>query len=242
MAGMNKTPLIISGAVVAAAAVNAAAAVEQPPIIVNDDGTTTVNQPPRETGEFRRPDLVELVRFDPRLVLDIRYATTNNFTGEQVYPQARAFLQRPAAEALKRANDHLHAQGYGIAVYDGYRPWSVTKKFWDITPQEKKDFVADPASGSRHNRGCAVDITLVDLKTSQPVEMPTDYDEFTKRAYPTYSGGTEASRKHREILRAAMEAEDFLVYPYEWWHFDYKDFKKYPIMNLTFEEAAAGMR
>lgn len=205
-----------------------------PAIVINDDGTTTVNQPPVETGEFYKPDLVDLARFDPRFILDIRYATTNNFTGEQMYPEARALLQRPAAEALKRAHDRLRVQGYGMIIYDAYRPWSVTKKFWDVTSQDKKEFVADPARGSRHNRGCAVDISLYDIKTSQPVAMPTDYDEFTERAYPTYAGGTEESRRHREILRAAMEAEGYKVYVSEWWHFDFPGFEKYRIMDLPF--------
>ncbi len=218
------------------ASMTSEAKVHRPPVVVNDDGTTTVNQPPVETGDFLKPDLVELVDHDPRYILDVRYATTNNFAGEQVYPEPRAFLQRPAAEALKRAHERVRAQGYGVIVYDAYRPWSVTKKFWDITPQDKKEFVADPASGSRHNRGCAVDISLYDLKTSKPVEMPTEYDEFTERAYPSYAGGSEESRKHREILRAAMEAEGFKVYPAEWWHFDFQGWERYPIMNLSFEE------
>lgn len=205
-------------------------------VVMNDDGTTTVNHPPKETGDFYKTDLVDLARFDPRLILDIRYATVNNFTGEQMYAEALAFLQRPAAEALKRAHDRLLAQGYGMIIYDAYRPWGVTKRFWDVTPQDKKEFVADPARGSRHNRGCAVDVSLYDLKTSQPVAMPTDYDEFTERAYPNYAGGTEETRKHREILRAAMEAEGYKIYPSEWWHFDFPGFEKYRIMNLPFTE------
>lgn len=222
-----------------AGSVAAQTEIQRPPVITNDDGTTTVEQPPLETANLLKPDLVELVEHDPRLILDIRYATKNNFAKEQVYPEPRAFLQRSAAEALKRAHDRLQEQGYGIIVYDGYRPWAVTKKFWDITPQDKKEFVADPASGSRHNRGCAVDIALYDAKTSKPVEMPTDYDEFTERAYPSYSGGSEESRKHREILRTAMEAEGFKIYPSEWWHFDFQGWEKYPIMEISFDQAGA---
>ena len=217
----------------------ATADVQPPPVVVNDDGTTTVERPPVESGDFLKPDLVDLHKFDPRVMLDIRYATADNFAKQQVYKEPRAFLQRPAAEALRRAHDRLQAQGYGLIVYDAYRPWSVTKIFWDITPQSQKDFVADPAKGSRHNRGCAVDISLYDLKTSKPVEMPTDYDEFTDRAYPTYAGGTEAGRKHREILRAALEAENFKVYAFEWWHFDFQGWERYPIMNVGFGEIEA---
>ena len=193
-------------------------------------------QPPKETGEFREPDLVELTKLDPTIKLEIRYATTNNFLGTVFYSQARAFMQRPAAEAVVRVNHKLKAQGYGLLVHDAYRPWYVTKVFWDATPADKKIFVADPAKGSRHNRGCAVDLTLYDLKTKRPVEMVSTYDETTARAYPDYPGGTSLQRWHRKLLREAMESEGFTVYEAEWWHFDYKDWQKYRIGNVTFEQ------
>jgi D-alanyl-D-alanine dipeptidase len=136
----------------------------------------------------------------------------------------------------------LAAQGYGLLVFDGYRPWSVTKMFWDATPSKFHLFVADPSKGSRHNRGCAVDLTLYDLKTGKPVEMPGGYDEFSDRSYPDYLGGTSRQRYYRDLLRHAMEEEGFTVYEAEWWHFDYKDWKKYPIGNLTFEQLAEGKR
>ena len=237
---MKKT-VIVTSALLAAASTSDAEII-RPPIIVNDDGTTTCLRPPEERGQYRQPDLVELIHVDPRLKLDIRYATTNNFTRRIVYSQARAFLQRPAAEALVRAHNRLQAQGLGIIVYDGYRPWSVTKVFWDITPQSQKDFVADPAGGSKHNRGCAVDIGLYDVRTGRPMEMPTDFDEFSERASPLYQGGTPTSRRNRDILRAAMEAEGFKVYAHEWWHFDYPDFKKYRIMNVPFEQIQTPQR
>src|SRR6185436_12965346 len=129
-------------------------------------------EPPKESGTFRKPDLVELVKLDRTIKLDIRYATSNNFLGRPVYTEARAFLQRPAAEALVRANKSLRQKGYGLIIHDGYRPWSVTKIFWDATPADKKEFVADPSQGSRHNRGCAVDLSMFDLKTGKTVVMP----------------------------------------------------------------------
>jgi D-alanyl-D-alanine dipeptidase len=193
-------------------------------------------QPPKEEGDFLSTDLVELTKLDPTIKLEIRYATTNNFLGSVFYSQAKAFMQRPAAEAVARANKKLHALGYGLLVHDAYRPWYVTKVFWDATPDDKKVFVADPSKGSRHNRGCAVDITLYDLRTRQPIEMVSTYDETTSRAYPDYPGGTSLQRWHRALLRAAMEAEGFTVYEAEWWHFDYKDWQKYRIGNLTFEQ------
>jgi len=193
-------------------------------------------QPRHESGRFRRPELVELIKLDPTIKLDIRYATDNNFMSTPLYSQARAFLQRPAAQALLRAHRALRKQGYGLLIHDGYRPWFVTKMFWDATPDDKKIFVADPAKGSRHNRGCAVDLTLYDLKTGETVEMPSGYDEMTKRAYADYPGGTDEQRDRRAILRRAMEKEGFKVNPEEWWHFDYKDWGKYPIMNVKFED------
>ncbi|HEX6125721.1 MAG TPA: serine hydrolase [Pyrinomonadaceae bacterium] len=193
-------------------------------------------QPPKEVGEFRSSDLVELTRLDPTIKLDVRYATTNNFLGSVFYSEPRVFLQRPAAEAVVRAHRKLMEKGYGLLIHDAYRPWYVTKVFWDATPQDKKIFVADPSQGSRHNRGAAVDLTLYDLRTGQPVEMVGTYDETTDRAYPDYPGGTSLQRWHRELLRDAMESEGFTVYEAEWWHFDYKDWRKYTIGNERFDK------
>ncbi len=192
--------------------------------------------PPEESGEFRDADLAELTTLDPTIKLDIRYATTNNFTGAVFYQQPRAFMQRPAAEAVARANQRLKQRGLGLLIHDAYRPWFVTKMFWDATPGDLKDFVANPATGSRHNRGCAVDLTLYDLETGEPIQMVAGYDEFSPRSFPMYPGGTSRQRWYREALRRAMEAEGFTVYEFEWWHFDYKDWTKYRIGNVTFEE------
>ena len=196
--------------------------------------------PPQEKGPFRKPDLVELAPLDPAIHLDIRYATTNDFLGTPVYTQARAFMQRPAAEALVRALHKLEPLGYGLLIHDAYRPWYVTKIFWDATPPEGKIFVADPAEGSRHNRGCAVDLTLYDLATGKPIEMPGTYDEMSPRSFPDYPGGTSLQRWHRDLLRRAMESEGFTVYEHEWWHFDYKDWRQYPILNIKFEDLHSG--
>ena len=193
------------------------------------------DHPPVETGEFRKPDLVELTTLDPTIKLDIRYASTNNFLSTPVYSEARAFLQRPAAEALLRAHQKLKPMGFGLLIHDAYRPWSVTKLFWDATPDDKRIFVADPSQGSRHNRGCAVDLSLYDLTTGKPIEMVGVYDEMSERSYPGYPGGTSLQRWHREVLRHAMEDEGFDVYEFEWWHFDYRDWRAYPILNIAFE-------
>ena len=194
------------------------------------------SHPPKERGDFRPPDLVELVSLDPTLKLDIRYATANNFLGRPVYRQARAFLQRPAAEAVARVNASLREQGYGLVIFDGYRPWAVTKAFWDATPKEKKQFVANPKEGSKHNRGCAVDLSLFDLASGKEISMPSEYDEMSERAQISYSGGDEESRSMRDRLRKAMEAEGFEVYEPEWWHYNYKEWRQYPILDIPFEE------
>jgi len=192
--------------------------------------------PPQEVGDFRKSELMEVTCLDPTIRLDIRYATNNNFTGATFYNQARAFLQAPAAEALTRVHRRLGSLGLGLLVHDAYRPWYVTKMFWEATPQELRAFVANPARGSRHNRGCAVDLTLFDRNTGHAIQMPSGYDEFTPRAYAMYPGGTSRQRYYRDLLRQAMEREGFSVVDNEWWHFDYRLWQEYGIQNVAFED------
>lgn len=192
--------------------------------------------PPKEENK-REARLVELITLDPSIKLDIRYATENNFVGKKVYPEARAFLQRPAAKALVKVHQKLKKQGLGLVIFDGYRPWSITKLFWEVTSEDKRKFVANPAKGSKHNRGCAVDLSVFDLKTGQLIDMPSGYDEFTERASPDYAGGTEKERENRDMLRRLMEGAGFTVNPNEWWHFDFKNWEKYAIYDISFTEA-----
>jgi CubicO group peptidase (beta-lactamase class C family)/D-alanyl-D-alanine dipeptidase len=199
-------------------------------------------RPPSESGEFRKADLVELVGLDPTILLDIRYATTNNFLGNPFYTSARAFLERPAAEALLRAHRALAKEGYGLLIHDAYRPWQVTKMFWEATPDSGRAFVADPAQGSKHNRGAAVDLTLYDRATGKPVQMVGGYDEFSPRSFPDYPGGTSLERWQRDLLRRSMEAEGFTVNEVEWWHFDHRDWARYPILNRRFEDLEEAAR
>jgi CubicO group peptidase (beta-lactamase class C family)/D-alanyl-D-alanine dipeptidase len=197
------------------------------------------DRPPVEPGTFRRPELVELITLDPTIKLDIRYATTNNFLGVPFYTSARAFMERPAAEALVRAHHLLAKEGYGLLIHDAYRPWQVTKLFWEATPDSGRIFVADPSKGSKHNRGAAVDLTLYELATGKPVKMVGGYDEMSPRSFPDYPGGKSLERWHREVLREAMEAQGFTVNEHEWWHFDHRDWKEYPIINVRFEDLSA---
>lgn len=180
-------------------------------------------------------DLVDLARFDPRLALDIRYAGADNFTGRALYAQARAWLQREVAEALRTVHDQARAQGYGLLILDAYRPWHVTQALWHEYPQYR-DFIATPATGSVHNRGCAVDLTLLDLASGDELPMPSGYDEFSERSYPTYMRADPAVLANRDLLRALMEAQGFAVHPHEWWHFDHCAWRNYPVLNIDFED------
>lgn len=187
--------------------------------------------PPVQPDGLSPFDLVDVRAADPRIRLDVRYATTDNFMGAIMYERAHARLQRPAVDALGRVQQALADDGLGLLVHDAYRPWYVTRMFWDATPDSLRIFVADPATGSRHNRGAAVDLSLYDLATGRPVTMVSGYDEFSPRAYPFYPGGTSEQRWLRGRLRRAMEAEGFAVYDAEWWHFDFATWRRYPVGN-----------
>jgi D-alanyl-D-alanine dipeptidase len=180
--------------------------------------------------------LLELIRLDETIRLDIRYARNDNFVGRPVYDEPRAFLQPVAAEALLRVHRALRERALGLVIYDGYRPWSVTKLFWEVVREDQKRFVADPEIGSKHNRGCAVDLNLYDLASGEQVAMPSDFDEFNEKASPDFEGGTPEQRSNRDLLRAAMESEGFTVNPKEWWHFDHRDWQDYEIMDVPFSQ------
>ncbi len=208
-------------------------------LLINPFSHLQAEKSPGEKSAFRNPDLVEPVKLDPTFRLDIRYATTNNFVGRAVYTEARAFLQRPAAEALVRVNKTLRKKGYGLIIFDGYRPQHVTKIFWDAMPAHQKKFVADPDVGSVHSRGCAVDLTLMDLKTEHAIQMPSEFDEWTERSRIDFRGGTEESRCLRDLLRTSMETEGFLHCELEWWHYTYKDWEEYAVEDVRFSEISS---
>jgi zinc D-Ala-D-Ala dipeptidase len=180
--------------------------------------------------------LVELIALDPTIRLDLRYATINNFTGRVLYRQARAFMVEPAALAVVRAHKALASQGLGLSIFDAYRPWAVTKQLWDATEPAKRDYVANPKRGSRHNRGCAIDLTLCRLIDGVQLPMPSTFDDFSERAHRNYLGGTTEETKNRAILEAAMVAEGFIGMSNEWWHFDYKDWANFPVLDIAFED------
>lgn len=181
-------------------------------------------------------ELVELTKVDPSLKLDIRYASDRNFLGFSVYPEARAFLQKEAADALVRVHSELKSEGLGLLILDAYRPHSVTQLMWDRTPPSKRAYVANPKNGSRHNRGAAVDLTILNLSTGRPVPMPSYYDDFSSKAHHSYQGSTKVARGNRAKLKRLMEKHGFEALANEWWHYDYKGWEKYPILNKQFSE------
>jgi D-alanyl-D-alanine dipeptidase len=201
-------------------------------------GGNAFSQHADSSAGLRAADLVELVRLDSTFRLDIRYATPRNFLGRPVYAQPRAFLRRPAAEALLRVHRWLRRQGYGLVIFDGYRPWAVTKLFWDETPPDKRKYVANPSKGSVHNRGCAVDLTLYDRHTGEEVVMPSAYDAFVPSASASYRGGTQRERRMRDLLIRAMRRVGFTVNPDEWWHFNFRGWRNYPVLDIPFEQLA----
>jgi D-alanyl-D-alanine dipeptidase len=181
-------------------------------------------------------DLVDVKTIVPGVMLDIRYATTNNFTGQQLYSVARCCLRREAAERLCEVQAELRAQGLGLKIFDGYRPLSVQKKMWAIYPHP--GFVADPAKGSRHNRGAAVDLTLIKLDGSE-VPMPTPFDDFTERAHRGYRDLPSDAIHNRELLERVMTKHGFTGLPTEWWHFDLNNWREYPIMDVDYSRIKA---
>jgi D-alanyl-D-alanine dipeptidase len=178
--------------------------------------------------------LVEINKYIPGIALDIRYATTNNFMHRQMYTQARAFARLPAVLALKQVEADLKKRGLGLKIYDAYRPYAVTVKFYEAA--RDTNFVADPHKGSKHNRGCAIDLTLIDLKTGKELDMPTGFDSFSKKAAPDYPGLPKAEYANRELLKKVMLAHGFTVYRTEWWHYDFNGWMNYPLLDIPFSK------
>ena len=193
------------------------------------------SNPPALDSLDSHKKLIDLKKLDNNFKLDIRYASTNNFMRSQFYENEKAFFNSNAADRLIDAKNELKELGYGIIIYDAYRPWFITKMFWEGTPENLKHFVANPENGSSHNKGCAIDIGLYDIETGKSIDMISGYDEFTERAYPNYMGGSKKQRDMRDMLIRIMEKNDFTVYEYEWWHFNYNKCES-GVMNYSFSE------
>lgn len=176
--------------------------------------------------------LVEIRKYIPDVALDIRYATANNFTHRRMYPEAGAYARLPVVLALKQVQDELRPRGLGIKIFDAYRPYAITVKFYDAV--HDTNFVADPRQGSKHNRGCAIDMTLVDLKTGKDLDMPTGFDSFSKKAASDYKDLPPIQIANRKLLRDIMQAHGFREIPTEWWHFDFHGWSHYPLLDIPF--------
>jgi len=207
-----------------------------PLVAQNKYGLTPMKMEEYKKSIITNPDneLLNLADFIPDLVLEIRYATTNNFTGAKIYNLARAYARKPVAESLKKIQADLKKQGLGLKIFDGYRPYSATVMFYET--YHDTTYVASPYKGSRHNRGCAMDLTVIDLKTGKELPMPTEYDSFKKEAWPTTPVADPVIRKNRKMLIDAMEKHGFKVNASEWWHFDFIGWQKFAVMDIDFEE------
>ncbi|QEC80512.1 M15 family metallopeptidase [Mucilaginibacter ginsenosidivorax] len=176
--------------------------------------------------------LVEIIKYIPAIKLDIRYATTNNFMHRVMYRQAKAYARLPVVKALAEVEADLKTRGLGLKIFDAYRPYAVTVAFYKTTPDT--NFVANPKFGSKHNRGCAIDLTLIDLETGKELQMPTGFDSFSKKASANYPGATPLQTANRELLKTIMHAHGFTVLPTEWWHYDFDGWRNYQLADIPF--------
>ncbi len=180
--------------------------------------------------------LVNVAIAIPSIILDIKYATTDNFTGKKVYSRPVCYLRRAVAKALRQVQQDLRKQGLGLKVWDGYRPYDVQKIFWKLCPDPR--YVGDPAKGGVHNRGAAVDVTLVSLSTGKELVMPSQFDDFSEKAHCNYSTMTPEAAKNCKLLEDAMTKRGFKVFKSEWWHYNFIGWQHYPLLNISFENLA----
>jgi len=178
--------------------------------------------------------MVSLTKMIPGIVLDLRYATLNNFTGRRMYKKGLSytFLRRPAAKALLAVQQELNTQGYGLKIYDAYRPYGVTVDFWNLIHDER--YVANPAKASGHNRGIATDLTIIDLKTGKELDMGTGFDNFTDSAHHSFTQLPAAILANRQLLKSVMEKQGFHLFETEWWHYFWGPAEGFEAMDLDF--------
>jgi D-alanyl-D-alanine dipeptidase len=185
--------------------------------------------------------MIELKTLMPKLVYDLRYATTNNFTHRLMYPQNTnvTFLRLPAAMALQKVQQELNEKGLGLKIFDAYRPYSVTVKFWELVKDER--YVANPAKGSGHNRGIAVDLTIINLRTGEELNMGTGFDNFTDTAHQTFTHLPEEILQNRHLLRSTMERYGFNAFETEWWHYFLANGDRFEVLDIKFKKLKKGL-
>jgi len=174
--------------------------------------------------------LVEIKKYIPEIILDLRYATTNNFMHRRMYTRAKAYARLPVVKALQQVEAELKMQGLGIKIYDAYRPYSITVNFYEMAPDT--NFVADPRKGSKHNRGCAIDLSLINIKTGKELDMPTGFDSFSRKAGANYMDLPPQQIANRELLKTIMAKYGFRVISTEWWHYDFTGWEKYELLDI----------
>lgn len=179
-------------------------------------------------------DLVNITTINPTIKLDIRYATENNFTKKVIYSSAQCYLRRAVAKKLDNIQKELATQGLGLKIFDGYRPLRFQQRLWNLCPDER--YVAHPQKGSKHNRGSAVDLTLINLKTGQELEMPSEFDDFTEQAHRTYETMSEKIKHNCKLLEAIMVKHGFTSIYEEWWHFNDASWQKYDLLDISFKD------
>lgn len=199
----------------------------------NLDITQNLEDYEKEVKQIQEMKLEDLGKIK-NIYLDIRYATLNNFTGKVIYSSPRAFARKPVYDALQKVQDSLSYYKIGIKIYDAYRPYTASLRFFEVYPDT--NFVANPKNGSRHNRGCAIDLTLVEISTGKELPMQTEYDNFTEKAHPDYNDLPDTVLTNKKLLFGIMQHFGFNYYPTEWWHFDFKGWQNYKLMDLSFEE------
>ncbi len=180
--------------------------------------------------------MIELKSAIPNLVYDLRYSTEDNFVKQPLYPRSTSvtFLRLPAANALTNVQKELAEKGMGLKIFDAYRPYSVTVKFWELIKDER--YVANPAKGSGHNRGLAIDLTIVDLKTGKELDMGTGFDNFTDTAHHTFTALPQSVLQNRKILKEVMLKHGFKLFETEWWHYSWPNDRNYEVLDLSFEK------
>jgi len=199
---------------------------------VTKDRTTYI----RQVKEDSTKKMVELHSLIPSLRYELRYATTNNFMRRRMYPAGTSitFLRQPAAQALKDVQAELKSKGYGLKIFDAYRPYSVTVKFWELVKDER--YVANPAKGSGHNRGIAVDLTLIHLKTGKPIDMGTGFDNFSDTAHHGFEALPDEILQDRMLLKTTMEKHGFKALDTEWWHYYWADGNRFEVLDISFTQ------
>lgn len=202
-------------------------------IPLNKYGLPVVNTLKLYQQQVKANPEMRLVKAD-QIAMDVKYATPDNFTHTTLYPFAAVWLRQPAYEALMRLQEFLAPIGLGLKIFDGYRPYRVTEKMWELVKDDR--YAADPKTGSGHNRGAAVDLTIIYLKTGKELPMPTPYDDFTEKAHHNYTELNAEVIENRNLLRELMEAHGFVALETEWWHYALKDAARFPLMDIPFEE------